>query len=150
LLLLVTGKTVDFAGGISGVDGDGVPMFPRDVLVDDDMEKGTATMTRCSTGSHASWNGVEGWLEKLRASARCRRGRTQRFAALIFFLRASEDAVEQGREKGPVRCGTTLLYWPNRRENGGSPGGFPMKNFVDLKTPLDQEEEGKRRGQGGE
>jgi hypothetical protein len=66
------------------------------------------------------------------------------------FPRASEDAAKQGREKGQVRCGTTLLYWPNRGKNGGSPGGFPMKNFVDLKTPMDQEEEGKRRGKGGE
>jgi hypothetical protein len=119
-------------------------------VVDDGNQRRGAIPRAWSKCSCASWNGDEGRPEKLHASARCRRGWTRRFAALKKFRRASEDAAEQGRENGPVRCGTTLLYWPNRRENGGSPGGFPMKNFVDLKTSLAREEEGKRRGKGGE
>jgi hypothetical protein len=81
-------------------------------------------MTGCLKCSRASWNGDEGRLEMLRASARCRRGRTRQFAAPKNSSRALDDAAEQGRENGSVGGGTTLLYWPNRRKNGGSPSGF--------------------------
>jgi hypothetical protein len=86
--------------------------------------KKTAMMTGCLKCSRATWNGDEGRLEMLRASARCRQGRTRRFAAPKNSPRGSDDAAEQGRDNGSVGGGTTLLYWPNQRKNGGSPSGF--------------------------